>query len=441
MEKIYNHSKNVYEAAMERIAYLFDAFDNVLIAFSGGKDSGVCLNLCYNYAKEKGLLEKLSMYHLDYEAQYQATTDYVTEAFNKYSDISRYWLCLPISAQCAVNMEQDSWIPWDKEKKAIWAREMPKKPHVINENNVAFTFQKGMWDYDVQKNFCRWFAGKKGTTAAVIGLRSDESLNRLAAITSKRKISSYNGNCWINRDEKSESLVNAYPIYDWRVEDIWTANGKLGFDYNRLYDLFWKAGLSLDQMRVASPFNDSAIQNLSVYKVVEPNTWAKLVGRVNGVNFAGIYGNTTAMGWKSIKLPKGHTWKSYLAFLLATLPAKTRQRYEEKFNTSVDFWKKRGGCLSEETVQELKEKNNVAFEVKQTTNYKTDKLPVTFPEYPDDLDVTDFKSVPTYKRMCICIMKNDHLCKYMGFSQTKREKEKRKEMMARYRDIIRGRDV
>ena len=31
--------KNVYEAALERIAYCFQEFDNVLVSFSGGKDS------------------------------------------------------------------------------------------------------------------------------------------------------------------------------------------------------------------------------------------------------------------------------------------------------------------------------------------------------------------------------------------------------------------
>lgn len=431
-------NKDVYTAAMERIAYLFDEFDNVVVAFSGGKDSGICLNLCYDYARKNGLLKKLSMYHIDYEAQYQATTDYVTKSFDSFPGIGKYWMCLPVSAQCAVNMEQDSWIPWDRDKRDIWVRDYPESKFLISEDNVPFHFIKGSWDYDVQVDFGRWFANENGKTAMIIGIRTDESLTRMAAISSDRKVMSYKDKSWITGDSDCDELYNAYPIYDWRVEDVWTANGRFGYDYNKLYDLFYKAGMPLKSMRVASPFNDCAIGVLKIYKVVEPNTWAKLVGRVNGVNFAGIYGNTTAMGWKSIKLPPGHTWKSYLEFLLSTLPENTRKQYAEKFNTSIKFWRERGGCLDETTIEELGSKNDVDFEVKSGTNYKTYKKPVTFVEYPDDLDVKDFKSVPSYKRMCICILRNDHLCKYMGFSQTKKEKEQRKAMMDKYRNIARG---
>lgn len=65
--KIYNENLNVYDASLSRIKYLFREFDNILIAFSGGKDSGIVLNLAYNYAKDNNLLDKLAIYHLDYE--------------------------------------------------------------------------------------------------------------------------------------------------------------------------------------------------------------------------------------------------------------------------------------------------------------------------------------------------------------------------------------
>jgi predicted phosphoadenosine phosphosulfate sulfurtransferase len=429
---------NVYDATAKRTEYIFGEFDNIMVAFSGGKDSGILLNLAYDYARENNMLYKLAMYHLDYEAQYQATTDYVTKCFESYPGIKKYWLCLPVAAQCAVNMEQDHWVPWDKDKKDIWVRDMPDHEAVINEDNVPFEFKKETWDYDVQNNFGKWYAGENGNTAVLIGIRTDESLNRQSAITSKNKVNQYKGIQWININPDQNNVANAYPIYDWRVEDIWIANGKFMYSYNKLYDLFYQAGLSIHDMRVASPFNDAAMGALKVYKAVEPHTWGKLIGRVNGVNFAGIYGNTTAMGWKSIKLPDGHTWKSYLKFLLDTLPEEARNNYIEKFKTSIKFWREKGGVLSKQTIKEL-ENEGLDFDVGDKTNYKTAKKPVRFEDYPDDADITDFKSVPSYKRMCICIMKNDHTCKYMGFAQTKKEKEKRKATIAKYKNIIRGR--
>lgn len=417
----------VWDATQSRLEYLFSEFDKLLIAFSGGKDSTIVLNAAYDYATAHNLKHKLAFYHLDYEAQYQATTDFVAETFEKFSDIERFWLCLPLRAQCAVNSEDIGWIPWDPEKREIWVRDLPVGEYVLTEANVPFPFEKGRWDYDVQDDFVRWYSEKQ-KTAALIGIRADESLNRYRAIKSQNKVNQYADKDWIT-DSK------AYPIYDWTTKDVWIAFGKFGWSYNRIYDLFYQAGLNIDQMRVASPFNDAAISSLKLYQAIEPDTWAKMVGRVKGVNFAGIYGGTTAMGWKSIQLPEGHTWKSYLKFLLSTLPEATRKNYEQKFRTSIEFWKNRGGVLSERTIQELEEAG-IPFKIKGKTNYKTEKVAVTFDDYPDDAQVTEFQSVPTFKRMCITIMKNDHLCKYMGFSQTKAETERRKEAIEKYKNIL-----
>lgn len=67
---------------------------------------------------------------------------------------------------------------------------------------------------------------------------------------------------------------------------------------------------------------------------------------------------------------------------------------------------------------------------------KKDKEVIKFDDYLDDTTIDNFRAIPTYKRMCICIMKNDTTCKYMGFAQTKEEVKKRKHAIEKYQNIL-----
>lgn len=95
-----------------------------------------------------------------------------------------------------------------------------------------------------------------------------------------------------------------------------------------------------------------------------------MIGRVNGVNFTSMYGGTHAMGWQSIKLPEGYTWREFMYFLLSTLPDRARNGYLRKLQVSVQFWRNKGGCLSDETIRRLNEAK-VPIIVMDNSNYKT----------------------------------------------------------------------
>ncbi|GHU92573.1 hypothetical protein FACS1894174_05860 [Bacteroidia bacterium] len=231
----------------------------------------------------------------------------------------------------------------------------------------------------------------------------------------------------------SENIYNAYVMYDWLTTDIWVANGRFGWDYNRLYDLYYQAGVPLEKQRVASPFISAAQESLSLYRAIDPDMWGKMICRVNGVNFTAIYGNTSAVARYKVILPKGHTWESYMHFLLSTLPEETRLNYIKKLSVSINFWRNKGGCLSIDTIKKLQE-YGIEIVVLDHSNYRTTKYPVKM-EYQDDIDISDFKNLPTFKRICICILKNDHLCKYMGFAMTKKEIENRERIMNFYQNI------
>lgn len=45
-------SQNVYDALQNRFQFIFKEFDNIFVSFSGGKDSGLLLNLTLDFQKK-----------------------------------------------------------------------------------------------------------------------------------------------------------------------------------------------------------------------------------------------------------------------------------------------------------------------------------------------------------------------------------------------------
>ena len=83
-------TKNVYELAQERLKVIFNEFDNIYVSFSGGKDSGVLLNMCIDYIRKNNLKVRLGVFHMDYEIQYKMTIDYVDRMLEANKDILMY---------------------------------------------------------------------------------------------------------------------------------------------------------------------------------------------------------------------------------------------------------------------------------------------------------------------------------------------------------------
>lgn len=332
---------NVYDAARERIAWTFDTFPKIYLSFSAGKDSTVMFFLVMEEAKRRN--QRIGVLLVDLEGQYKLTIDHALACFDQYKEwIDPYWVCLPIHLRNAVSQFDSHWVCWDPDKRDAWIRQ---PPDIAITDPSTFPFYTHAMEFEeFVPAFGEWY-GQGEATACFVGIRSRESLNRWRTIAGHgRKFDDRN-----YTSEVGDNLCNIYPVYDWHEHDLWTFHAKTGFRYNGLYDRMHRAGLSLTQMRICQPYGDDQRKGLWLFQVIEPETWGRVVARVNGANAGALYAKERGniLGNFVINKPPGHTWKSFVRLLLDSMPERTREHYENKITIYIKWFLDRGRTMDD----------------------------------------------------------------------------------------------
>lgn len=377
---------DVLTAAKARVVFTFDNFERIFVSFSGGKDSTVMLHLVAEEAIKRG--RKFAVMLIDFEAQYKYTSDNAATIFEEYKDhIELYWICLPMALRNAVSNFEPSWTCWDPAREKDWVRPLPTVPGVISDPEFFPFFSPRMEFEEFIILFAEWY-GQGEPTAAFIGIRADESLNRFRTIAIHDK-ETFQGKRWTTK--VVDEAYNVYPIYDWKTSDIWAYHAKTGKCHNRIYDLMHQAGVPFSQQRLCQPYGDDQRRGLWLYHILEPETWYKVVCRVNGANSGSLYVQETGNvnGYNKINKPEGHTWKSFCNLLLSTMPEVTRNHYIARFKVFVSGWKGRGYI---------------------------DGIPDEAPKVLEDAHWA-----PSWRRLCKVLLRNDWWCKGLGLTQPKSE--------------------
>lgn len=375
---------NVLEAAKQRISWAFDTFEKISVSFSGGKDSTVMTHLVAEEARLRN--KKFALLFIDLEGQYKYTIGHIQEIIAEYEDlIDLHWVCLPIHLRNAVSVYEPFWMCWDPEREKDWIRSLPEDS-ISKQDHYPF-FKQGMEFEEFVPKWGKWYADGK-TCACFVGIRTDESLNRYRTIKSMKKTTFDNRQytTWCG-----DGLFNIYPIYDWRTRDIWIYQGKTGKSYNLLYDMMHRAGLSIHQQRICQPYGDDQRKGLWLFHLIEPETWSRVVARVNGANSGALYAQESGSITGNIKItkPENHTWESFAMMILESMPDKTKDHYKDKIAVYLHWWKEKEG------IDPIPDHGDVKLEAD--------------------------RKIPSWRRVCKVLLRNDYWCKGLSFGQTKSE--------------------
>jgi len=297
---------SVFDAAIERMQGVFEAGHRVVVSFSGGKDSGACLEICRMARDLAGRHEPLDVVSRDEEIMFPGTYEYCDRVAS-LPDVAmhHFYACQPIIN--AFNRKMPYWWVFDPElSPSAWVREPPPYAQRIPEQNIDSMVIPARFPPPPGKRLI-----------VVIGLRVSESKGRLFGLHSSG-----------GHMTKPNRFGVAYcrPIYDWRDGDIWRAHQTMKWDYNSAYDTMHRMGMPRSQLRIAPPtMNVASVRSLGLAQSAWPRWFDRVAERCPGVRTAAQFGVRSVQPLRRLS----ETWEQcYQRTCIDEAPTWIRERAE-----------------------------------------------------------------------------------------------------------------
>jgi predicted phosphoadenosine phosphosulfate sulfurtransferase len=258
-EKVTYQDDNVLVAAKKRLGRVLDEYDHVWIAYSGGKDSQVVLDLMEIVKEERGDTTPINVLFRDEEL----IPDPVIEEVQRRAETGKYnfnYYCLEMKIGKFLMGKSESYVAWDKKRE--WMRQPPE--YAITDIGVD---TKDLEQYDFDELFMQ---GLEGSKIILTGVRADESLLRFASCCRKAV-----DNWIVNPKKKSTNISMGKVVFDWTELDIFKFFHDFDKPYCSIYDSQLWGGVPL---RVATPLHENASAQLPKLKTMFPTFYAQIVG-------------------------------------------------------------------------------------------------------------------------------------------------------------------
>jgi predicted phosphoadenosine phosphosulfate sulfurtransferase len=262
--------QSVFDAALDRLLGLYRDGHRVVISFSGGKDSGVCLELALIAAEATDRLPVEAVMR-DEEVMIPGTYEYAARVARQENVDFRWFIAHNPNVNIFNREIPYFWTFDERLDPSEWVRPWPELAVEIPEKRYFGMVTKERFPPPEGKDL-----------VSVLGLRATESMGRRMGIYSSKGFLT---------NENAVGTRYARPIYDWSDGDVWLAHKMYGWDYNEAYDTMRRNGVSRNNLRVAPPtMSVASLECLQAAAKAHPTWFERVQRRLPGIATAVRFG-------------------------------------------------------------------------------------------------------------------------------------------------------